>query len=321
MRFFPGRRVDLDDGTSVEVVTYQELLVPGFVAWEARAGDGQWLAVSEEENWKPDVRAASPATLASIGTRRGARLGAERVARIRTAIDPVAGYRDSAVVGGAAEDPVAFFTLEPTLPFSQLFWRRRAPWPEEVVARLGIELAGAMSAATYAELDPNSVGLSENGAWLLDPGLSLLLRSPSRPPGVLKGHIHWLSYRAPETFQSVAVPTDGRGALHGLGVLLHELLTGAPMSGSEKPTEILEARQTGRPAPLTIVPEALATCVHALLHPDPATRPDPSQVIHALTPHAAPDLTWARPLYEAHATPLSYLHIALRRRGAAPRQT
>lgn len=321
MRFFPGRRVDLDDGTSVEVVTYQELLVPGFVAWEARAADGQWLAVSEDESWKPDARDGFPATLAAIGTRSGARLGAERVARIRTAIDPVAGYRDSAVVGGTPEDPVAFFTLEPTLPFSQLFWRRRAAWPEELVARLGIELARAMSEATYAELDPSSVGLSENGAWLLDPGLSLLLRSPSRPPGVLKGHIHWLSYRAPETFQSLAVPNDGRGALYGLGVLLYELLTGAPVDGSEKPIEILDARQSGRPPPPQSAAPELAACVHALLDHAPESRPDPTEVIRALTPHAAPDLLWARPLYEAHATPLSYLQIALRRRGAAPRQT
>lgn len=314
MRFVPGQRVDLDDGTSVEVVTHQEMLMPGYLAWEARATDGQWLAVSEDPDW---LEHRSGSSLQALGLRRGALLGIERLARIRSAPNPVAGYRESAVTGASVDEPVVFLTLEPTLPFSDLFWRRRSPWPPEVVARLVIDLLQAMSESTHAELDPTSVGLSAQGAWLLDPGLSELLRSPRAVPGTLKGGAHWLSYRAPESLEMGPPAHDGLAARYGLGVLAYELLTGAPIYGSEKPIEILDARRSGQPARLSeSFPHALATSVHGLFELARSERSEADEVIRALTPLAASDLTWALPLFEAHARPLSFLHILLRRRRA-----
>jgi hypothetical protein len=178
----------------------------------------------------------------------------------------------------------------------------RVPWPPRVVARLGVEVARAMFDGAVRRLDPLSVGLASDGVFLLDPALDALLR-PSGPPG---GTPAWMGYLAPERIRARASThvADDAAARHALGVLLHELLLGAPLYGRETPLETIIAIRHGLPAPLTPRVPALAldvaACVHALLDHDPLRRPDPRRVASVLAPHADADLTWTTPLRERH---------------------
>ena len=132
----------------------------------------------------------------------------------------------------------------------------------------------------------------------------------------------WLGYLAPESVRRRGggdSTANDLGARHGLGVLLHELLTGVPLYGGHTPLETLVALRRGLPELLSKtvpgIPIDVAACVHALLDHDPLRRPDPALVIDVLAPHAAPDLTWAQPLLAAQARPLGQMSFAARRTG------
>ncbi len=322
MRFSPGRRIELDDGTSADVLTRGEAFLPGLLAWDANVGGAHVLAVSEDPSASESVRARAASSLRAIGPRRGARLGAERRARIRSNTEPTVGYRDSALPGANDDGLVAFFSVTPTLPFARaLAPTTREPWPFDVVARLAVDVARAMTETTYERLDPSSVGLSERGVWLLDPGLDALLRPEFRAHGGLRGSTSWMGYLAPESVRRRArddgAPPNDVSARHGLGVLLHELLTGEPLYGGQTPLETLVALRRGLPTLLSQtvpgIPLDLAACVHALLDHDPLRRPDPLVLAQTLEPHAARDLSWTRTLLDAHAKPLGFLPFTLRR--------
>ncbi|MBN8610750.1 MAG: hypothetical protein J0L92_09210 [Deltaproteobacteria bacterium] len=241
---------------------------------------------------------------------------------MRSHHEPTAGYRESAVPAAIDEGLIAFFSLEPTLPFARVLIGARAPWPPEIVARVGVELAQALSEGTSERFDPFSTGLSASGAWLLDLGLDALLRPEIRAQAGLRGSTSWLGYLAPESLRRRGagdVTGNDLGARHGLGVLLHELLTGVPLYGGQTPLETLVALRRGLPELLSKtvpgIPIDIAACVHALLDHDPLRRPDPALVIDVLAPYAAPDLAWAQPLLAAQARPLGHLPFGARRSG------
>jgi hypothetical protein len=301
----PGARLELDDGPSLDVTGLPSLITPGLVALEVRADGEHAVALLGEPGAEESRRDEVARLLAQARSRALGRFGPAWRGMIRRSSRELGGYRDAAVRTDLSRDRCLVFRPEPTMLLTHVLTpHTRVPWPPRVVARLGLELARAMLDGTVRRLDPRTVGLAGDGAFVVDAALDALLR-PSAPH--LEGSPAWMSYLAPERIRakSGAAVTDDAGARHALGVLLHELLFGAPLYGRDTPLETIIAIRHGLPTPLTPrVPELpldVAACVHALLDQDPLRRPDPHRVASVLAPHAAVDLAWTTPLLERHA--------------------
>lgn len=321
MQLHLGDRIELDDGGIAEITTRLEPIVPGAVGCEVRLGGTDMLALLEDAAAPGPVRDTVGALLRGMRPRSVGALGparrAWRVVPSRAAV----GYRDAAASPELDARPVVFFSLAPTMLFARVLTpATRIDWPVNVVARVAVELAEAMARGAPTRVDPFCVGLDADGAWLLDPALDSLLRPELRDGAGLRSAVAWMGYLAPETIRKrvsgEGVP-DHAAALHGLGVLLHELLMGERLYGGETPLETLIALRRGLPVSLSQaipgIPVDLAAVVHALLDHDPFRRPDPQRVIEVLAPIASPDLSWADPLRDRHERPLDFLRVALRR--------
>jgi len=317
----PGDRIEFDDGANAVVTTRLELVVPGVVACDTRVGDVPLLALMADTRAHEPMRQSVDALLRAMRPRVPGALGPVRRARRLAGAEQSVGYREAASSPELQSQPVAFFSLEPNMLLSRVLTSKtRTDWPANVVARVAIDLASAMTHTAPARLDPFSVGLAADGAWLLDPALDTLLRPEVRDAAGLRGAVAWMGYLAPETIRrrvSGVGVLDHFVALHGLGVLLHELLMGEALYGGETPLETLIALRRGLPPSLSQsipdVPLDLAAVVHALLDHDPLRRPDPQRVIELLTPIAAPDLSWTDSLRDRHERPLDFLRTSLRR--------
>ena len=106
------------------------------------------------------------------------------------------------------------------------------PWPEAVAA--AAQVARALAAAhrrgvVHRDVKPGNVLLTEDGAKVLDFGIAAMTGEPAHRPagGVLGTH----AYIAPELL--AGGPSTPAADVYGLGVLLHESLTGhLPGSGT-----------------------------------------------------------------------------------------
>jgi serine/threonine-protein kinase len=99
------------------------------------------------------------------------------------------------------------------------------PWPEAVAA--AAQVARALAAAhrrgvVHRDVKPGNVLLTEDGAKVLDFGIAAMTGEPAHRPagGVLGTH----AYIAPELL--AGGPSTPAADVYGLGVLLHESLTG-----------------------------------------------------------------------------------------------
>ena len=151
------------------------------------------------------------------------------------------------------------------------------------------EVADALAYAhanrvVHRDIKPENVLLSGDHALVADFGIAKALTAaariePSAGPAALTSvglAVGTPAYMAPE--QALGDPTtDHRADLYALGVVLYELLAGAPPFAGRTPQQLVAAHVSGVPAPVTdrrpTVPRALATLVARLLAKDPAERP------------------------------------------------
>lgn len=123
----------------------------------------------------------------------------------------------------------------------------RDPMPERGAARLVAVLARALAAAhgegvLHRDLKPQNVVLRSDGTpVLLDFGLVAADDEPTlTTSGALLGTPR---YMAPE--QALAEPTDARTDVYGLGLLLYELIVGAPARPEGSRAELIASASRG----------------------------------------------------------------------------
>jgi hypothetical protein len=185
----------------------------------------------------------------------------------------------------------------------------------DVVLQLVTGISALHSAGKlHRDIKPSNVVVTDDGrAVLVDFGLCSELRLAERARGRLVGT---LLYMAPD--QAWAKPLTPAADWYALGAILYEALVGRlPFGGEGAPSgsRILFDKDT--PPPVPEVGGILAELAAALLHPDPARRPDLAAILERLRPaDAIPrsqrELRAARPaLFVGREAELAVLETAL----------
>jgi eukaryotic-like serine/threonine-protein kinase len=153
---------------------------------------------------------------------------------------------------------------------------RDGPLPPREAALLGADLADALYHAhqrgvIHRDVKPGNVLLDEGGRTrLVDFGIARSLAESAERLTLTGTVVGTLSAIAPE--QLAGEPTGPKTDIYGLGVVLHEALTGAPPYAATSPLALAEAQAAGPPTPPG-VPAPLAALLAACLSPRPEDRP------------------------------------------------
>jgi serine/threonine-protein kinase len=145
---------------------------------------------------------------------------------------------------------------------------REGPLDGRAAAAVGADLADALYHAhrqgvVHRDLKPGNVLLDREGhARLVDFGIAHSLEETSARLTQAGNVVGTLSAMAPEQLSGGEI--GPRTDLYGLGVVLHEALTGAPPYPVTSPVALADAQRAG-PPPMSDVDAALATLVRACL--------------------------------------------------------
>jgi serine/threonine-protein kinase len=158
--------------------------------------------------------------------------------------------------GGTSPDGRPFLVMEFVKGEPITIWadRRKLTIPERI--RVFLKVAGAVHYAhvrlvVHRDIKPTNVlaGDGETGVKLLDFGIAKLLDDGGDRPAETLGFTQWMTprYASPEQIQGrpVTTATD----VHGLGVLLYELLTGSRPFGGAGESEFELARIISQQVP------------------------------------------------------------------------
>jgi len=153
---------------------------------------------------------------------------------------------------------------------------RDGPLPPREAAAVTADLAEALYHAhqrgvIHRDVKPGNVLLAADGRTrLVDFGIAHSLAEAAERLTVTGTVIGTLRAMAPE--QLAGGPITPRTDLYGLGVVLHEALTGRPPYPAGSPVALADA-QRGGPPPMDGVDSTLAGIVAACLAPEPENRP------------------------------------------------
>lgn len=153
---------------------------------------------------------------------------------------------------------------------------------EPTALRMALDVAEGLTALhregqIHGDIKPGNIVVDRDGnAKLVDFGLSGMMRHDGR--GNLVGTPHFL---APELLRGA---TDShRSDLYSLGATLYHLLCGRSPFDGNSPTEILKAKLTQKPAPLSRyaphISEPTVKLIMQMLENDPAERPADSRAV------------------------------------------
>jgi len=175
-------------------------------------------------------------------------------------------------------------------------------------ARIARQVADALAYAhgqgvVHRDIKPDNILLDASGHVLVtDFGIAKAAYDATPAQLTTEGMVVGTpQYMSPE--QATGERADDRSDIYGLGIVLYQMLTGAPPFDGESAQQILMKQATVEPVPIrqvrNDVPEALAVVLHRMLEKDPAQRyqtaEDASQaIVHAL-PSAARERVKVRP--------------------------
>jgi serine/threonine-protein kinase len=225
--------------------------------------------------------------------------------RFRSEILTVAKLQHPHIVGilrAGEVDGVPYFVM-PYVDGESLASHMRRTGPQSVRDTVAVfrDVARALAFAhshgvVHRDIKPGNVLLAAGSATVTDFGVAKALSS-----SLIHGHgngngegritdtgvsLGTLLYMAPE--QAANDPhIDGRADIYSLGVTIYEMLAGAPPFAGLQPREMLTARLTQRPPPLSAirndVPARLESLISKCLEADPANRPaDATEVVEWL---------------------------------------
>ena len=186
--------------------------------------------------------------------------------------------------------PCLIMQYVPSISLSELV-RDKGPLSVVDVARIGIQLAGALAAAhrggiVHRDVKPGNVLIAEDGsAKITDFGISHTLGDVSlTSTGMLTGTP---AYLAPEVARGRS--STFAADVFSLGSTLYFAATGsAPFGNDANPMAVLHRVASGEP-PEPVRNPALRPVLEAMMVTDPGLRPDMVEVAHALTRVAATD--------------------------------
>jgi serine/threonine-protein kinase len=155
----------------------------------------------------------------------------------------------------------------------------------ELTAQIALALGAAHTQSppiVHRDLKPENVMIGPCGAAkVMDFGVAKVLAGARATSTQSVGT---LQYMSPE--QLDAGELDARSDLYALGLVLYEMLEGAPPFASASPRELLNLQCTAAPPALTCeLPSGIETLLLALLAKAPADRPESAAaVVSALAP-------------------------------------
>lgn len=169
--------------------------------------------------------------------------------------------------------------------------KNRGPIPERRVARIGMQLASALSSMhhhgfMHRDVKPdNVIMIDDDNVKLIDFGLACSIDdSRLTREGTFVGTP---GYVAPEMIQKYQAP-DEKGDIYSLGATLYLAKSGkSPFPSTKGPTQKIESQVVGRPIPLTTADrscdENFAKVVMKMISRDPRNRfENMTQVMDAL---------------------------------------
>jgi serine/threonine protein kinase len=167
------------------------------------------------------------------------------------------------------------------------------PWAD--AARIGEQVARVLAAThgrgvIHGDVSPGNVVLTPDGVRVIDFGIAETVVDTGRPG--IGGLFGTPPYVAPERLSGE--PTQLASDVYALGALLFEMLTGRPPHPAITWADADEAQRTDPPPTLDGLPELppdVARICLRCLDPDPANRPDASEVGDVLTVALAPAVT------------------------------
>jgi serine/threonine protein kinase len=153
---------------------------------------------------------------------------------------------------------------------------RDGPLPAEEAARIGADVGEALYQAhrqgiIHRDVKPGNVLLGRDGSTrLVDFGIAHSLAEAAERLTTDGSVVGTPRYMAPE--QLTDGPIGPRTDLFGLGLLLHEMLTGRSPFKATAPVALAEEQAAG-PPPVNGIEAPLAALIRACLDPDPEKRP------------------------------------------------
>jgi serine/threonine-protein kinase len=196
---------------------------------------------------------------------------------------------------GFLDDGAAYLVMDYVEGITLRELMRRGPLPPARAAHIARQAADALAAChglgvVHRDLKPRNIMVDDTRAdrvKLIDFGLARVAvdrvsalpggerdEAPTEPEITLRGVVFGtLAYMPPEIALGMEA-VDERSDLYALGVVLYEMLAGAPPFAAGDPADVLFQKRSA-PPPLEVpgVPAALERLTLRLMAPEPAQRP------------------------------------------------